>query len=280
MADHKAHDDAQEKKHLKQDEKEQASELSATTAPVVFETIRQMGEHELSRPWVSLWWSGVAAGFGISTAVLCKGFFEALLPKADWTPIISNIGYSVGFLVVILGRMQLFTENTITPILPVLYEPTREKFFKTARLWGIVFAANMVGCLVAAFCIARLGIIPEKQMEGILAISRHYGHLTFEQHLLWGAPAGFMIAALVWMLPSAEGAAKLAAIMIMTYMIGLGGFSHVVAGSTELYILAWKGEIGFAQAFLTGVLPAAIGNIIGGTGLFTTLAYGQVKEEV
>ena len=261
-------------------EKRQARRITAASAHVVFEAIRMSGEHELSRPLASLWWSGVAAGFGISLAVLCKGFFEAVLPTADWSPAVSNLGYAVGFLVVILGRMQLFTENTITPILPLFFSPTREKFAKTGRLWVVVFIANMLGCLLAAWFIAREGALPARQMEGVLDICRHYAQAEPLQHLVWGAPAGFMIAALVWMLPSAEGAAKIFAILIMTYMIGLGGLSHVVAGATELFVLVWRGEISFAHALLGGIAPALVGNILGGTFLFAALAYGQVKEEV
>lgn len=261
-------------------EKRQARRIAAAPAPVVFEAIRMSGEHELSRPLPSLWWSGVAAGFGISTAVLCKGFFVAVLPEADWTPAVSNLGYAVGFLVVILGRMQLFTENTITPILPLFFSPTRANFWRTARLWGVVFSANMLGCLLAALFIAQDGALPAKQMHGVLEISRHYAKATAFQHLVWGAPAGFMIAALVWMLPSAEGAAKIFAILIMTYMIGFGGLSHVVAGSTELFVLVWRGELTLSDALFGGVAPALIGNVLGGTFLFSALAYGQVREEV
>jgi formate/nitrite transporter FocA (FNT family) len=186
----------------------------------------------------------------------------------------------VGFLVVILGRMQLFTENTITPILPLLLNPTRRNLGRTARLWGIVFAANMVGCLFAAAALAFLNVVPETQMEGILYISRHYAGASFMQHLAWGAPAGFMVAALVWLLPSLEGSGELLAILIVTYMIGVGGLSHVVAGSTELFLLALLGEIGWGKAVFGGVLPSLIGNVLGGTGLFAVLTYAQVREEL
>lgn len=272
--------EAHAKSTLAPHEKRQAKAMAGTTAPVVFESIRMSGEHELSRPAASLWWSGVAAGFGISTAVLCKGFFEAVLPTADWSTAVSNLGYSVGFLVVILGRMQLFTENTITPILPILFAPTRQNFARLARLWSIVFAANMLGCLVAAWLIVYAGVVPPKQMQGILDICRHYAHATPAQHFAYGAPAGFLIAALVWMLPSADGAAKIFVIVIMTYMIGFGGFSHVVAGATELFILMFRGEMSAVDVAFGGIAPALGGNVLGGAGLFATLAYAQVKEEV
>lgn len=265
---------------LEPEEKRTAREIAEPPAPVVFESIRLMGENELARPAVSLWWSGVGAGFGLSLAVLCKGLFVAVLPKAEWTPAISNLGYAVGFLVVILGRMQLFTENTITPILPLFLEPTGRNLRRIARLWTIVFAANLTGCLMAAFFMTRPGALPPRAAAGVVEAAAEYGTATPMQHLVWGAPAGFMIAVLVWMLPRADGGAKFLAILVMTYMIGLGGFSHVVAGSTEAFILMWRGVTSPFQALFAEIAPALLGNIIGGTFLFATLAYGQVKEEV
>lgn len=100
------------------------------------------------------------------------------------------------------------------------------------------------------------------------------------QHLSWGVPAGFLIASLVWIMPRLEGAGEVLIILIITYMIGLGGLSHVVAGATELFILMLRGEISIAHALLGGILPAFIGNVIGGTGIFAALAYAQVRQEV
>jgi formate/nitrite transporter FocA (FNT family) len=262
------------------DENEQADEYENVPSSVIFEAIRREGEHELSRSISALWWSGVAAGLAISTSVLCKGFLASILPHADWAAGISNLGYTVGFLIVILGRMQLFTENTITPILPLLLKPTRSSFYQTARLWGIVFAANLVGCMAAALVLVYGNIVPEARFEGILAISRHYAEATAFEHFAWGIPAGFLIAALVWILPRMESAGEVLMIVIVTYMIGLGGMSHVVAGSTELFILVVRGELGIAAAALGGILPALAGNVLGGTGIFAALTYAQVREEI
>ncbi len=250
------------------------------SSSVIFEAIRREGEHELSRPASALWWSGVSAGLAISTSVLCKGFLASILPHEDWAAGVSNLGYALGFLIVILGRMQLFTENTITPILPLFLAPTRANFAKTARLWGIVFVANLVGCFVAALVLVHGHILPEARFEGIVSISRHYAEATPFQHFAWGIPAGFLIAALVWILPRMESAGEVLMIVIITYAIGLGGMSHVVAGSTELFVLVALGELGLGAAVLGGILPAFAGNVLGGTGIFTALTYAQVREEI
>lgn len=265
---------------LDQEERGQADAMAVATTSVIYEVIRRQGEHELERRFHALWWSGVAAGLAISTSVMAKGFLVSILPDAEWAPGISNLGYTVGFLIVILGRMQLFTENTITPILSLYLNFSRRNLMRTGRLWAIVFAANMVGCLLAAASAVHGGIFPPDQFGGILAVSRHYAEATPLEHLLWGMPAGFMIAALVWITPRLEGAGEVLMIVMLTYMIGLGGMSHVVAGSTELFILMLMGELGAAEAIFGGVAPALLGNVIGGTGLFSALTYAQVREEI
>lgn len=265
---------------LDRDEEEQVDEYEKVPSSVIFEAIRREGEHELARGSKALWWSGVAAGLAISMSVLCMGLFVSILPDEDWAPGVSNLGYTVGFLIVILGRMQLFTENTITPILPLFLAPTRLNFYHTARLWGIVFSANMFGCAVAALVLGFGHVVPDAQFEGILTVSRHYAAATALEHFALGIPAGFMIAALVWIMPRMEGAGEVLLIIILTYMIGLGGMSHVVAGSTELFILIARGELGVMAAVFGGVLPAFAGNVLGGTGIFAALAYAQVREEI
>lgn len=265
---------------LDEDEAKQADEYENVPVTVVFEAIRRDGEDELSRGFSALWWSGIAAGLAISTSVLCKGFLASILPQADWAAGISNLGYTVGFLIVILGRMQLFTENTITPILPLFLEPNGAKFYQIARLWGIVFTANLVGCATAALVLVYGRILPEARFEGVLAVSRHYAEATAFQHFAWGVPAGFIIAALVWILPRMEGAGEVLMIIMLTYMIGLGDMSHVVAGSTELFILSARGELALSEAMFSGILPALAGNVLGGTGIFAALTYAQVRQEV
>ncbi len=269
-----------EEANLDREDKKKVEDYEDVPSSVIFEVIRREGDHELSRPLSALWWSGVAAGLAISVSVLCKGFLVSILPHADWADAVSNLGYTVGFLIVILGRMQLFTENTITPILPLFLAPTRENLTKTARLWGIVFAANLVGCAFAALVLVHASILPPERFEGILAVARHYAESSALDHFLWGIPAGFLIAALVWILPRMESAGEVLMIILITYFIGLGGMSHVVAGSTELFILVARGELGAGAALISGVLPALAGNVIGGTGIFATLTYAQIREEI
>lgn len=264
----------------KQQEELSVDGLTDVTTASMYRAISRAGCHELSRPFSALWWSGVAAGLAISMSVLCKGILTALVPEATWAPAVTNWGYSVGFLLVIMGRLQLFTENTVTPILPLLSSPSMARLGQTGRLWLIVLSANMTGTFLAALLMAHGGVIPPFAMEGVLTVSRHYAKVAPLDHLLWGMPAGFLIASLVWLLPRVEGAGEVLIIALVTYFIGLGGFSHVVAGSTELFFVVLKGELALGPAIAGGIIPALIGNVIGGTVIFAALTYAQVREEI
>ena len=261
-------------------EREAVSAGSKLSALAVYSIILREGEEEMHRPKTSLWWSGVAAGIGICTSVLMVGVIRAGLgPEHPYLGLWQALGYTFGFVLVILCRLQLFTENTITVILPFLAKPSRSGFLDIARLWGIVFVANMTGTFFVAGLVVHGGILSDEVMTGILDISHHVGAFSWSEALLRGIPSGFFIAALVWMLPSAKGS-ELLLIIMFTWLIAAGDFTHVVAGSNEVFILVFGGEIGIVTAFTMHILPMLIGNIVGGTGLFAMLAYAQVSDEI
>ncbi len=94
-----------------------------------------------------------------------------------------------------------------------------------------------------------------------------------------GIVSGWLIAALVWMLPSAEGT-EIFVITLITYLIALGGFTHVVAGSAEAFYLWLAGPASLTQVVFGFLLPTLAGNLFGGTLLFAVLSYAQVREEI
>ncbi|MHA6343980.1 formate/nitrite transporter family protein [Roseivivax sp. CAU 1761] len=260
----------------------EASQISShrSLAPrAVYEVINLEGREELKRPMGSLWWSGIAAGVGISASVLAEGILHTTFVDHAYRAAIENLGYTVGFIIVILGRLQLFTENTITVVLPVLKDRSFRMLGCAARLWALVFAANMVGTFFVALLTLYGGTVVPEYIEGMKAVSHHYAEFTAMEAFKYGVPAGFFIAALVWMLPSSNGT-EVFVIFLMTYLIAMGDFTHVVAGSGEAFLLWIDGEIDWQKTWLGLILPSFVGNVAGGTGLFALLAYGQVKAEI
>ena len=227
---------------------------------------------------MSLWWSGVAAGIGISISILAEGILHHLFANSPNQFVIENLGYTVGFVLVIVGRLQLFTENTLSVILPLLSKPSVNMGVCIARLWGIVFAANMFGTFLAAFFSFSLQSVPPELVEGMTAISEHYAKLSPSDAFSYGIISGFIIAAIVWMKPSVKHS-QILMIVIFTYLIAIGNFTHVIAGSTELFLLALQNKISVLET-LSLIGATLLGNIVGGTGLFALLAYGQVVREI
>jgi hypothetical protein len=121
---------------------EEIEERSSPRTPVIYEIVRRLGEEEMARPVVSLWWSGVAAGLSISFSLLAKAILLTHLPDAPWRPLVTSFGYCVGFVMVVLSRQQLFTETTITVVLPVMAQFTRRNIAPAGRMWGIVLGRS------------------------------------------------------------------------------------------------------------------------------------------
>lgn len=254
-------------------------DASRLSSKLIYEVIRRDGDEELMRPTSSLVLSGIAAGILISFSVLGEAIFRAYLPDARWSYLVENIGYSFGFLLVILGRMQLFTENTITTVLPLAAERTMSCLLATLRLWGIVLAANIVGAAVAAAFLVNSGVFDTEIAAAVTELSRHATGFPPLEGFLRGVPAGILVAAIVWMMPGQNGG-EVPLIVLFTWLIAAGDFTHIIAGSVEMWVLIFEGELGAFAAVFTFFLPVLAGNVIGGTAVFTMLAWGQVRAEV
>jgi formate/nitrite transporter FocA (FNT family) len=262
------------------DEKaDRVEETTTPLTPVIYETVRRNGEQEMSRPPWSLAWSGVAAGMSISFSLLAQAILRQKLPDAPWRELVAAIGYPVGFVMVVLARQQLFTESTITVILPLIAQPSRQHFKRAARLWTIVLGTNLVGTGLAALFCALTPVIEPSLLEQMHIISRHAMAHAFWPMLLRGIGAGYLMAATVWLMPAA-GPAQFQVVVVMTYLIGVGGFAHIVAGSLEAYLLLLSGDLGLTAALGGFAVPALLGNIIGGSALFALMAYAQVRHEI
>lgn len=252
---------------------------SPIRAVAIFEVIRRDGEQELDRPPSALALSGLIAGLALGLSVLSEALFRQYLPDAGWRPLVENLGYSVGFLIVILGQMQLFTENTITAVCPVLDTRRLRFLMRLLRLWAIVLAANLVGASLFGLILhATRGYQPET-WQAVVELSDHALGFGWVETMLRGVGAGWLIAVLVWTMPNAEEA-KPYIIILITYLIALADFSHVVAGTVEAAVVVLAGHVTVADAVTGFVVPSLIGNLLGGTVFFTLLAWAQIRTEL
>lgn len=264
---------------ITKEEVKDVEELATPRTPVIYEVVRRLGEEEMARPGTSLWWSGVAAGLSISFSLLAQAILRTHLPDAPWEPLVTSFGYCVGFIMAVLSRQQLFTESTITAVLPVAAEFTWKNVGRMTRLWVIVLAANLVGTLFAALFCTYAPVLPTEVHDEMLAISRDLLGYDWWEMLFRAIASGFLMAAMVWLMPGAERT-QFHVIALMTWLIAVGGFTHIVAGSMEAYLLVLAGDWAWWQMIVQFIPPVLIGNIIGGTALFALIAYAQVMDEI
>jgi formate/nitrite transporter FocA (FNT family) len=262
---------------LSDHEIEEADERSSPSAKIVHEAVRLEGTEELERSSTSVGWSGLAAGFTISSSMLAQGILQAELPAAAWRDLIASLGYSLGFLFVTMGRQQLFTETTLTVILPVLHKTHRVS--DVARYWAIVFAANILGTLLFAAAATIPHLFTPEAVAAFSDLGVKAAAPGALDILIKGVFAGWLIALMVWLLPAA-GPARFVVIVAVTWLIAVAHFSHVIAGSVETAFAAMIGALSWKQYLLGFLLPALVGNSIGGVVFVALLNHAQVRKEI
>lgn len=264
---------------LSHEERVVVEEHERLSPHLIFEIIRRDGVEELTRPAKALIFSGIGAGLVIAFSFVCMAVLAAFLPKEPWAPIISKMGYTIGFILVILARAQLFTENTITTVVPIFKPFKFKKLYPLIRLWTIVLISNLVGTTLAASFLNLDGVLNPEVVEQLHLIAGHVSHMTAYENLIRGIPSGILIAAIVWMMPSARNFSFFI-IAFFTYFIALGDFTHIVVGSAEMAYAVMNGMASVGDYFFRFLLPTGLGNILGGTGVFTILAYAQISSEL
>jgi formate-nitrite transporter family protein len=265
------------KSPLSDREIEEADDRSSTTAKVVHEAIRLEGTEELERPSSSIAWSGFAAGLTMGTSMLGQALLMAGLPDTPWRVLIASLGYTLGFIFVTMGRQQLFTETTLTVMLPVLHGT--HGIADIVRYWAIVFAANIVGTLLFAATASIPHLFRPEAVHAFIELGTKAVEPGFAGVLMKAVVAGWLIALMVWLMPAAASA-KILVIVAVTWLIAAGELSHVIAGSSEAAFAAMQGAVGWKQYALGFLLPALVGNSIGGIVFVALLNHAQVKEEI
>ena len=247
-------------------------------AAVLHEIIRTQGDQELERSIAALWWSALAAGLTMGLSLMGMGLLNSRLPEGEGFKVIASFGYCAGFLAVILARQQLFTENTLTAVLPIMSKPTLANFGRLFRLWTVVLVGNLCGTLLVAYVMLKLPIFDSKTDLAFLDIGRKVMENDAGQMFAKGIVSGWMIATMVWMIPSMESA-KMWIIILITYLMALGDFTHIVVGSAEVSYLVFSGELPWKDFWLMFAGPTLAGNIIGGSFIFALISHAQIRSE-
>lgn len=248
-------------------------------ATAIHEHIRQDGEKEMERDAMALLWSAIAAGLSMGASLLAKGIFHVQLEGVPGGFLLENLGYTFGFIIVIMARQQLFTENTVTAVLPVMQNPTLGNFGLLMRLWSVVLLGNIIGTGVAAWAFEHMPIFDEETRDAFVKIGMDVMKNTPMEMFSNAIISGWLIATMVWMFPAA-GAAKIVVIILMTWLIALGDTTHIVVGSVEILYLVFNGTLHWSDFLWPFALPTLAGNICGGTFIFALMSHAQIRNDM
>lgn len=270
---------------VESDEKQQGEEIEVdedrlpSRAMATHEEIRQEGEKELERDGMALLWSAVAAGLSMGASLVAKGIFHVHLTDVAGGYLLENLGYTFGFIIVIMARQQLFTENTVTAVLPIMHKPTLGNVGLLLRLWGIVLAGNLIGTAIAAWAFDVMPIFDPATRDAFEKISFKVMQNTPGEMFANAIISGWLVATMVWMFPAA-GAAKIVVIIMMTWLIALADTTHIVVGSVEIFYLVFNGSLPWQEFIWPFALPTLAGNICGGTFIFALLSHAQIRNDI
>jgi len=252
-------------------------DLDRPTAIQIYEHVTRNGRRELARSNTTLAISGVVGGLTMGLTGLSVSAVTAQLGYSASAQFIAFLLYPMGFMAVILGRGQLFTENTLYPVALILAE--RRYVLDTLRLWGIVFVTNVAGALLFALLCARTSAL---RPDILNALNRYGAEAAAPSavHIFWSAVVGgWIIAMVAWLVSGSHSiSGSVALIWALTFIVGLGHFAHCIASSGEILSAVVSGHV-TTLAYLKWLGLATSGNITGGVVLVTLLQYGQSRLE-
>jgi formate/nitrite transporter FocA (FNT family) len=232
----------------------------------------------LKRPAAELLWSALASGLLIGFSFLASALLTSLVP-AFLRPVANGLGYPLGFLYVVHGRHQLFTENTLEPVIPVLEKRNAETLWQLLRLWAIVLPLNLLGALVFALVVGHTEVVEPALQTSMLEVARHAtsgGVLLVFYKGIW---AGWLVALMAWLIGATrDTTAQIALVWLTTAPIAAFGFKHSIAGAVEAFYRAGIGDASWGAMIGSFEVPAILGNIVGGVVLVALVNHGQVSR--
>ncbi|MEO8809792.1 MAG: formate/nitrite transporter family protein [Rhodanobacter sp.] len=276
-ADH-SETDGEDGFSLSRQEKKEVERKRPPRAAVLHEVIRSDGEQELKRSASALGWSSLAAGLSMGFSMMARGVLHRYLGDSPGAFLIESLGYPLGFLLVILSRQQLFTENIMTAVLPVMTEPSLKSFRCFLRLWSVVLVGNLIGVTLFAFGLLHLDQFDAATQKAFVDLGEALMANSPWQMFTKGILAGWLISMMVWMLAATERS-RFVVILMTTYVIAIGGFTHIIVGSVEAMYLVFAGHLGFFECVTQFALPTLAGNIVGGSLIFALISHAQVRSD-
>lgn len=223
-----------------------------------------------------LFFSGVTAGFAIVLTFIGFSVGRAQFPD---NPFLAAILYPVGFIYIILGRYQLYTENTLPPVKLVLMRLA--SLPQLLRLWGVVLAANLAGATLGALLLARTDVLSPEAVDAGATLALHGLEVGPWAAFFKALFAGWLVAGVVWLgYAVRDSVTRFLLVYIVFYLIAVADLFHVVTAAADVLFFVFLGasEPGFGVLALGFWLPVLLGNTTGGVLVFTLMTYAQAES--
>ncbi len=237
----------------------------------IYQRVVVYGDYELTAGRRELIFSGLAGGFAIAITFL---LYAELYGQTDGMPLVSAALYPLGFIYIILGGYQLYTENTLPPVALVLERLASVPLL--LRVFVLVLVGNAVGAMLGAVVLAETGVFSDAAYEAAISLGET-GVETAPLDLFFKAVfAGLIVAGVVWMDFAADSTtARLLLIYLAFLSIPVAGLYHVVVSFTELLFVVLAADVSLFDGLVTFILPVLLGNTLGGIVLVTVVNYYQ-----
>ncbi len=261
-----------------------SSERQSTDAPSagtrlsaaeIHDNVLVAAKEEMRRPASELAWSSLAAGLTIGFSFLASAYLASWVPPR-FASLAAAAGYPLGFILVVQARSQLFTENTLEPVIPLLHERTWGAVRRVLRLWGIVLVGNLIGALLFGVVAARTGAVPEWLQPHLQSVATEATRGSFWDNAYRAVFGGWLVALMAWMVSSTRfTTSQVIYIWLTTASIAAFAFRHSIAGAVEAFYLAAGGLAPWSVMIGSFLVPALLGNVVGGVVLVALLNHGQ-----
>lgn len=240
----------------------------------IFARVVATADAEIDAPFGRLAFSALAAGITITLCFVGRAVLTGALP--DSPVVVQSLFYPIGFVVVVLGRYQLFTENTLTPVTLMLVR--RTTLPAMLRVWGIVLVFNLVGAGLAAVWYAWTPMFEPATVDAGLAMAEHAMGLGWGALFTRGILAGAMVASLVWLVHAArEAIARVVLTWVVMLLVPTADLFHCITDTADAIFALAMGAAGVGEV-LAFFVPVAVGNTVGGVILVALINYAQVDR--
>jgi len=238
----------------------------------MYARVRREGQRRLARPLLELSATALVGGFDVGFGVVAYALTAGAVStraSPELAHAAGALAFGIGFVFVVVGKSELFTENFLVPIAGL--ERDRRSVLKLGELWLAALVLNLAGGVVLALIVTSKGVLPA---QGHLELTRLADRLAGNGALtafLSAAVAGALMTLMTWFV---EGAAESMGVrIVMSWIVGaliaLGRFNHAIVSTIEVAFGMRYGASASVGDLLSNLGLAVAGNLVGGLLLVT-----------